>query len=405
MNRRVLAVVRVVVLLTLLSAATTRGGGADPTFVVRIDVLGLFRPQAVELAAVDAAGFRSDDDGGSGCVLPPGAAVALSRNGGRVQMVHAGQIRKNGRQCAVTPTDPDGRIEIRLANGFRRVFRGTVAVRPAAAGDGLQIVAHRPLDDYVAGVVSAELGTAAPPAALQALAVAVRTQALRWRGRHADEGCDLCDNTHCMLYQGEENGAAAVRRVLAPVRDTVLVRSGQLALAPFTACCGGAPLPAAWIWPGAADTGPVRPCDRCRENPDAVWTADVAGPDFLSPIGSALGGFAPTGIRVEEPPGRSPVVVLTGDCGERRIPVEEFRIACGRTFGWNLIRSNRFQVRPDGDRLQFAGRGFGHNAGLCLAGAVAMARAGSSADAILDFYFPGCRAVSRASTASSQPGW
>ncbi|HOT00141.1 MAG TPA: SpoIID/LytB domain-containing protein [Acidobacteriota bacterium] len=405
MNRRALVASRAVILMMLLSAALSRGEAAAPTPVVRIDVLGLFRPPAVELVAVDTASFSFNDGGGTVRVLPPGAAVALSRNGGRVQAVHVGQIREDGRQCAVTPAAPDGRIEIRLANGFRRVFCGTVTVRPAIAGDWLQLVAHRPLEDYVAGVVSAELGAAAPPAALQALATAVRTQTLRWRGRHADEGCDLCDNTHCMLYQGEENGAAAVRRVLAPPRDVVLVRNGQLAMAPFTACCGGAPLPAAWIWPGAVDTGPGRTCDRCRENPNAVWTAIAASPDFLSRIGSALGGFAPARIRVEEPPGRSPVVVLAGDCGERRIPVEEFRIACGRTFGWNLIRSNRFQVRQAGDRLQFSGRGFGHNAGLCLAGAVAMACAGATVDAILDFYFPDCRAVSRASMASSQPGW
>ncbi|HPB28559.1 MAG TPA: SpoIID/LytB domain-containing protein, partial [Acidobacteriota bacterium] len=207
MSRGALAVGRVVVLLALLSAAPTRGGGATPTPLVRIDVLGLFHPQAVELVAVDAASFRLADGDGPGRVLPPGAAVALSRNGGWVRAMRVGQTREDGRQCVVTPVVPDGRIEIRLANGFRRVFRGTVAVRPAAAGDWLQLVAHRPLEDYVAGVVSAELGTAAPPAALQALAAAVRTQALRWRGRHADEGCDLCDNTHCMLYQGEENGA------------------------------------------------------------------------------------------------------------------------------------------------------------------------------------------------------
>ncbi len=405
MSRRALAAGRVVVLLALLSAAPTPGAGAAPTPVVRIDVLGLFHPQTVELVAVDAVSFRLDRGGGPESVLPPGAAVTLDRNGGLVRVARARQLREAGRGCTVTPAVPDGRIEIRLANGFRRVFRGTVVVRPATAGDWLQLVAHRPLEEYVAGVVSAELGTAAPPAALQALAAAVRTQALRWRGRHADEGCDLCDNTHCMLYQGEENGAWAVRHALEPLCDAVLVRGGQLAMAPFNACCGGAPLPAAWIWPGAADTGPVQPCDRCRENSDAVWTADVAGPDFLARIGSALGGLVPAGIRIEEPPGRSPVVVLTGDYGERRIPVEEFRIACGRTFGWNLIRSNRFQVRPDGSRLRFTGRGFGHNAGLCLAGAVAMARAGASADVILDFYFPGCRVVSRASTASSQPGW
>lgn len=405
MNRLKYPVCRAAILLVLLSAAPLCGEAGASTPIVRIDVLGLFRPQAVELAAVDAATVSVDDGAEPGRVLSPGAVIALSRDGERVRAVMAGQDPADGRGWVVTPAAPDGRIEVRLANGFRRVFRGSVAVRPAAAGGWLQLVAHRPFDDYVAGVVAAELGTAAPPAAIQALAAAVRTQALRWRGRHADTGCDLCDNTHCMLYQGEENGAASISRTLTPTRDAVLVRSGRLALAPFSACCGGAPLPAAWIWPGVKGAGPARPCDRCRESPDAVWTADVVGSDFLSRIGSALGWFAPAEIRVEEPPGRSPVVVLAGDHGERRIPVEEFRIACGRTFGWNLIRSNRFQVRQAGDRLMFTGRGFGHNAGLCLAGAVAMARAGATADAILDFYFPGCRRISRASMASRQPGW
>jgi stage II sporulation protein D len=369
-----------------------------------VGVLGLFRPTEICLAAVDAGRVRLLDGQATVWELPAGAALEIRRSGRAVRIAMAGRRPVAGNRFEQIPAVPGGRTEIRLPNGFRRVFRGPLAVHPSAGG-WLQVVVSRPLEDYVMGVVAAELRESAPPAAMQALAVAARTQALRWRGRHADEGYDLCDTTHCMLYQGEESGAAAIRPALAAAAPDVLVRDGAPAPAPFTACCGGAPLPAAWIWPGAAETVPARACDRCQGSPDAAWTAEVAAEDFLERIGTALKIPRPSGIRVEEPRGTAPVLVLATATGDRRFPVEEFRIACGRTFGWNLIRSNRFEVRQEGDRLAFAGRGYGHNAGMCLAGAVAMARAGAAADAILEFYYPDCRRVSRFSTASSQSGW
>src|SRR5207244_13638230 len=53
------------------------------------------------------------------------------------------------------------------------------------------------LEDYVLGVMRAEGSMETEPEALKALAIAVRTYALKNRGRHAKDGYDFCSTTPC----------------------------------------------------------------------------------------------------------------------------------------------------------------------------------------------------------------
>jgi stage II sporulation protein D len=86
--------------------------------------------------------------------------------------------------------------------------------------------------------------------------------------------------------------------------------------------------------------------------------------------------------------GRAALLLLNGE----RSPLvrgEEFRAVVSRRLGARSLRSSRFEVRREGERFVFDGRGFGHGVGLCQRGAVARARAGQTASQILSFYFPG----------------
>jgi stage II sporulation protein D len=74
--------------------------------------------------------------------------------------------------------------------------------------------------------------------------------------------------------------------------------------------------------------------------------------------------------------------------GTTKIPTEDFRLAIGRTLGWNQIRSNWFEVSPQGESFLFHGRGSGHGVGLCQTGAAEMAGAGKPYREILAQYFP-----------------
>ncbi len=77
-----------------------------------------------------------------------------------------------------------------------------------------------PLETYVARVLAGEAGRDSQPAALEALAIAVRTYTLANRGRHRADGFDLCDETHCQVMRTataatERAAAATAGRVLA----------------------------------------------------------------------------------------------------------------------------------------------------------------------------------------------
>jgi hypothetical protein len=67
----------------------------------------------------------------------------------------------------------------------------------------------------------------------------------------------------------------------------------------------------------------------------------------------------------------------------------DFKIIVGRTLGWSVLKSSRFEVSRAGSAFVFRGTGFGHGLGLCQAGAHVSAARGASYRQILARYFPG----------------
>jgi hypothetical protein len=68
---------------------------------------------------------------------------------------------------------------------------------------------------------------------------------------------------------------------------------------------------------------------------------------------------------------------------------QDFRVAIGRTIGWQHIKSTAFEVRRVDGGFRFDGHGSGHGVGLCVIGSARLAARGRSADQILARYFPG----------------
>ena len=75
------------------------------------------------------------------------------------------------------------------------------------------------LEDYVAGVLRAENSVESEAEALKALAITIRTYALKNMGRHATNGYDFCSTTHCQRFVAQRP-RVVVDRVAAAVRAT-----------------------------------------------------------------------------------------------------------------------------------------------------------------------------------------
>jgi stage II sporulation protein D len=68
---------------------------------------------------------------------------------------------------------------------------------------------------------------------------------------------------------------------------------------------------------------------------------------------------------------------------------EDFRLAIGTSLGWNLVRSDLFNLRDSPDEIILNGAGSGHGAGMCQTEAEHMGDAGRDYREILAFYYPG----------------
>ena len=282
--------------------------------------------------------------------------------------------------------------------------------RPGAAPSGAPVRVHLtsknitrdlPLEEYVTGVVAAEGSVEEELEALKALAVAARTYALKNLRRHANEGYDFCDTTHCQRYLqtvgGERNHARfknTFRRAVAETAgETLLDTEGRVAEAFFHAACGGmtADMKTLWGVEAPGHLGGVND-EYCAAAPhawvDVIPAAKLAKAlrgDALSDVGARLESITVTG---RDRSGRVEFLLLEGE-GRRALRGWDFKMIVGRALGWNLLKSSRFDVVRSGSDFVFRGSGFGHGLGLCQEGAHEMARRGLAYRRILEHYFPG----------------
>ncbi|TML99436.1 MAG: SpoIID/LytB domain-containing protein [Actinobacteria bacterium] len=124
------------------------------------------------------------------------------------------------------------------ANGLRDgAYRGWLEFRPGPVGNVLAMNALG-LEQYVAGVVSAESPSAWPAAALQAQAVAARTYALTTNAGGA-LGFDQYADTRSQMYRGVAAETPATNAAVNATRGQVVTYAGRLAVTYFFSTSGG----------------------------------------------------------------------------------------------------------------------------------------------------------------------
>ena len=249
-------------------------------------------------------------------------------------------------------------------------------------------VTNVPLETYVSRVLAGEAARDSQPAALEALAIAVRTYTLFNAGRHRADGFDLCDETHCQVNRA---ATAATDRAANATAGQALLRDGVPASIYYSASCGGrTEIPSA-VWPGAENPSylPSQHDDACAGTP--VWSADLSAADLLRSF--RAGGFRGERLRdmkvaARNASGRVSRLRLEG-LEPQDVSGQDLRAVVGRTLGWQHIKSATFELKREGDRYRFSGRGSGHGVGLCVIGSTRLAVDGRSASDILKRYFPG----------------
>jgi len=268
------------------------------------------------------------------------------------------------------------------------------------------------LEDYVLGVMRAE-GTVEPePEALKALAIAVRTYALKNRARHATSGYDFCSTTHCQRFVSSSATSSILREAVRATEGVVLIDDhGDPIDAYFGASCGGETANIRDLW-GVTPASYLRGVrdEYCDAGPHAKWTDTISRADLLralqsdsrTDVGNRLDQVS---ISKHDETGRAEFITVDGE-HRRTVRGWDFKIIVGRVLGWNVLKSSRFEIARSGSNFIFRGSGFGHGLGLCQEGAHVMAARGAGYQKILEKYFPGTmvKRVTEESKADVLPG-
>ena len=156
-------------------------------------------------------------------------------------------------------------------------YRGTLQFSPDGHG-GVQTVDAVGLDDYVRGVVAAEMPPGWSPAALQAQAVAARTYAITTTV--GASGYDLYSDTRSQMYGGVAAETPSTDAAVAATSGQIVTYDGRPAVTYFFASSGGHTENVENVWPGATPEPWLRgvpdPYDGAGGDPYHRWGSQMS---------------------------------------------------------------------------------------------------------------------------------
>jgi stage II sporulation protein D len=244
------------------------------------------------------------------------------------------------------------------------------------------------MDEYLVGVVVAEMPSTFEPEAKKAQAVAARTFARKaWvtGGKHGDGS--VCDQSVCcqayltgeqyLEMGGSEKAIAEAKSAVEATSGYVLTYEGELIEATYFSCSGGSTEDAVAVW--GTDYPYLRAVDSPGEE-DAAHHTDTVSFTKVE-LGKKLGVLI-TGNWLGKSTYTAGGGVQTITIGGTIFTGKELRSLLG-------LRSTAFTLEEVGEEVRFTTRGFGHRVGLSQYGADAMAASGSGWREILNYYYQG----------------
>jgi stage II sporulation protein D len=354
--------------------------------------------------------FVADDGNGAPVgAIPAGRTwtVVPDSSGGLVLVRPDGsRTERHGGVSAVNVTE--GRFA--MVNGRR--YRGRVNVIRGRAG--LTLISRLPVESYLAGVLSQELGARAPEEreALLAQAVVARTFALRNRGRWEADGFDATADTRDQVYLGVDAETAQSWDAVRATAGLVVRYEGRLIDAYYHSTCGGRTAAVEEVFRSAQRQPYLRSVSDasggghfyCERSPRFRWRAQWDAATLRTILtrtlatvmqvgGDGLQRITDVQVTRTSSSGRVAELRIVFAHGDVRIAGPDVRTVLRPTSD-QLLQSTAFRVfvtRSDSEvgRLTLEGTGSGHGVGLCQWGAIGRARAGQPYRRILATYFPG----------------
>ncbi len=316
------------------------------------------------------------------------SAKGLSVNGLRMEK---GQLTLRGGQQGITLTLVKASGLANGSSGSSGEQRSTVPVsglvHVVRRGGGFLVINQVDLEEYVKGVVPAEVKSAWHPEMLKAQAVAARTYALYQQMLSATREYDVVATVQDQVYRGKDGVDAAILRAVEETRGLVLTYQGAPIYAAFSSTAAGLTEDAVNVW--AKDYPYLKgvECPFDLASPYYQWTASFKRETLeqdLRQQGFGVGTISAISPTTFSRGGRVVTLRVAHSKGELLLRGEELR----KAVGYLVIPSTQFTVDSVGAYVVLSGYGAGHAVGMCQWGAKELAELGYSFATILRYYYP-----------------
>lgn len=346
---------------------------------VKIRIFAGQVPSSVLFTVREGGYFMNCFSGGTYSLLTS-ESVLIAKHGKRIA------VKKNGLSSFVCDSvlfsgvDEHAVFMLRVNtnNPVRQCYAGDLLCIPDLKT--VVLVNMTDIESYIAGVVQAEGGPGKHAEYLKTQAVIARTYLYKYFNKHHTDRYNLCDNTHCQVFNGITGDTAIIASVEKTRGRVILAPDSTLIISAFHSNCGGETSPSGYVWltdviylKGIKDPW-------CASSRNAQWGKSYSTEEWTSYLRKS-----------GETTGLENISQMTCSqenrgyeytAGNISLPFVKIRDDLG-------LRSAFFSIIVENDSVILVGRGYGHGVGLCQEGAMEMAKRGYDYREIIDFYYTG----------------
>lgn len=271
----------------------------------------------------------------------------------------------------------DGEVEL-----YGKKYSGRLEVWTGE--NGLYVINEIPLEEYLKGVVAAEVGAKWEEEALKAQAVASRTYALYQKQNNSKNSMlyHLTSSVLHQVYRGN-NISDNIVRAVDSTRGEILTYEDSPILAFYHSTSGGLTEDSFEVFGKSLPY--LKPVETNSElSPFYVWEKRIAASDIQKALN--IPQIKDISLHSQTVTNRIRELKILTNNGEILYPAKDLR----KNLGWDKLPSTLItELSKDGDFFILRGKGYGHGVGMCQWSAQQMAKEGKSYKEILSKFYPG----------------
>jgi stage II sporulation protein D len=255
-------------------------------------------------------------------------------------------------------------------------------------GNGFLVINRVDVEEYVKGVVPAEVSSTWHPEMLKAQAVAARTYALYQQRLSATREYDVAATVQDQVYRGKQGIDAGILRAVEDTRGLVVTYQDAPIYAAFSSTAAGLTEDAMNVWSKDYPYLKGVECPFDLMSPYYQWKSSFKIDTLeqnLRQQGFSVGTIATMTPLSFSRGGRIAKLRVLHSGGELVLRGEELR----KAVGYTIIPSTQFAIESIGRDVILSGFGAGHAVGMCQWGAKELAELGYPFSTILRYYYPG----------------